>query len=70
MAIDPVCKMQVDEKEAEFHTRLEHETFYFCSKACQESFEADKGLIRPSTSGKKWWQKIIKEPKGAPPKCH
>lgn len=69
MAKDPVCGMDVDERDAEFTTHLEHETFYFCSKACKESFELDKG-IRHDETGKKWWQKIVKEPKKAPPKCH
>lgn len=69
MAKDPVCGMEVEEKGAEFMTHLEHETFYFCSKACQDSFELKEG-IRQGESGKKWWQKILKEPKGTPPKCH
>jgi len=47
---------------------FEHETYYFCSKACQEKFEMDEGIRHES--GKKWWQKILKEPKGTPPKCH
>ena len=67
MAKDPVCGMDVEEKDAEFTTHLEHETFYFCSKACQERFEADEGIRK---EGKKWWQRILKEPKGTPPKCH
>lgn len=69
MAKDPVCGMEVDERGAEFMTHLEHENYYFCSKACQEKFELDEG-IRHNEPGKKWWQKILKEPKGTPPKCH
>ena len=68
MAKDPVCGMEVDEKEAPYMTRLEHEIFYFCSKACQESFEEREGIRRKEPQ--KWWQRIIKEPKGTPPKCH
>lgn len=67
MAKDPVCGMDVNEKDAEFTTHLEHETFYFCSKACQERFETDEGIRKEE---KKWWQRILKEPKGTPPKCH
>ncbi|MBI5561725.1 MAG: YHS domain-containing protein [Deltaproteobacteria bacterium] len=68
MAIDPICGIDVDEKTADFQTRLEHETFYFCSKACQERFEIKEGLRRED---KKWWQRLLKEPKGGgPPKCH
>lgn len=69
MARDPICGMEVEEKGAAFMTHFEHETFYFCSKACMDEFERKEGLRR-GESGKKWWQRIIKEPKGAPPKCH
>lgn len=69
MAKDPICGMEVEEKDATFTTHMEHETYYFCSKACQDVFEAKEGL-RHNESSKKWWQKILKEPKGTPPKCH
>ena len=70
MVKDPICGMDVDENDAEFMTHVDHGvTFYFCSKACQESFEVTEG-IRSKESGKKWWQKILKESKGEPPKCH
>lgn len=61
--------MEVDEKGAEFMTHLEHETYYFCSGECQKKFERNEGLRRDQP-GRKWWQKILKEPKGGPPKCH
>ncbi len=67
MAKDPICGMEVEEKGAAFVTHLEHESFYFCSKACQESFETKEGL---RTEPKKWWQRLLKESKGEPPKCH
>ncbi len=69
MAKDPICGMEVQEKDAVFMTRLEHETYYFCSKPCQDSFEIKHG-IRKGEPGKKWWQKILKDSKGTPPKCH
>lgn len=69
MAKDPICGMDVEEKGAEFMVHFEHETFYFCSKACQEEFERKEG-VRHDEPEKKWWQKILKEPKGTPPKCH
>lgn len=69
MAKDPICGMDVEEKDAGFMVHIEHETFYFCSKACQERFELDEG-IRHDEPGRKWWQKILKEHKGGPPKCH
>lgn len=69
MAKDPVCGMEVEEKGAQFMTHFEHETFYFCSKACQDSFELKEG-VRRDDPDKKWWQKIFKEPMGTPPKRH
>ncbi|MBI4948525.1 MAG: YHS domain-containing protein [Deltaproteobacteria bacterium] len=69
MAKDPVCGMEVEEKDATYMTHMEHETYYFCSKACQETFEVKEGL-RHEGADKKWWQRILKEPKGTPPKCH
>jgi YHS domain-containing protein len=39
MAIDPVCKMTVDEKTAQFKTEYKGETYYFCAPGCQKAFE-------------------------------
>jgi YHS domain-containing protein len=41
MAIDPVCKMTVDEKAAKFTTVYNGKTFYFCSPGCKKAFEAN-----------------------------
>ncbi len=59
--------MEVNERGAQFMVHFEHETFYFCSKGCQESFEVKEGIRKEP---KKWWQKILKEPTEKPPKCH
>lgn len=69
MTKDPVCGMDVEEKDAVFMVHFEHETFYFCSRVCQEEFER-KECIRHDEPDKKWWQKILKESKGVPPRCH
>ena len=39
MAIDPVCKMEVDEKTARFKTEYKGETYYFCAPGCKKAFE-------------------------------
>ncbi|WOF16113.1 YHS domain-containing protein [Methanoplanus sp. FWC-SCC4] len=39
--IDPVCKMEVDEKTAEFKTDYEGKTYFFCSKGCKIAFEKE-----------------------------
>lgn len=38
MAIDPICKMAVDEKTA-LKLDLKGKTYYFCSPACLHAFE-------------------------------
>lgn len=39
MAIDPVCKMDVDEDAAKFKTAYKGETYYFCAPGCKKAFE-------------------------------
>ena len=41
MAIDPVCKMTVDEKTAKFKTDYKGKTYYFCAPGCKFVFEED-----------------------------
>ena len=39
MAVDPVCKMEVDEKAATDFTNYNDQKYYFCSTTCKEEFE-------------------------------
>ncbi len=39
MAVDPVCKMEVNEKTAQFKTDHEGRTYYFCAPGCKAAFE-------------------------------
>ncbi|NQS91000.1 MAG: YHS domain-containing protein [Chloroflexi bacterium] len=41
MAIDPVCKMQVDESSAAATSIYKGETYYFCASGCKVSFDKD-----------------------------
>jgi Cu+-exporting ATPase len=41
MATDPVCGMQVDERTAAGRSMFEGKSYYFCSTACQQKFEAN-----------------------------
>ena len=43
MAIDPVCKMEVDEEEAPGHTEYDGNDYFFCSKSCEQKFEESPG---------------------------
>ena len=39
LAIDPVCKMTVDEKTAKLKTEYKGKTYYFCAPGCKIAFE-------------------------------
>ena len=41
MAIDPICKMTVDEKTAKLKSEYKGKTYYFCAEMCKKSFESD-----------------------------
>jgi YHS domain-containing protein len=41
MAIDPVCKMQVDESKAAGTSEYNGKTYYFCAPGCKRKFDAD-----------------------------
>jgi len=41
MAIDPVCKMTVDEKKTKLNSEHDGTTFYFCSPGCKAAFDKD-----------------------------
>ena len=41
MAIDPVCKMEVDEKTAQWTSEYKGTTYYFCAPGCKASFDKD-----------------------------
>lgn len=41
VAIDPVCKMKVDETKAKFTSTYEGKTIYFCSAHCKQVFDRE-----------------------------
>jgi len=41
MAVDPVCKMTVDEKKAAASYNYRGKTYYFCAAGCKEAFSKD-----------------------------
>lgn len=53
MAIDPVCKMQVDENSAAATYEYKGKTYYFCAVGCKTAFERDpeKYLMASQESG-------------------
>jgi YHS domain-containing protein len=41
VTIDPVCKMQVDEKTAAGKSEYKGRTYYFCSPICKARFDKE-----------------------------
>jgi YHS domain-containing protein len=41
MAVDPVCKMDVDEKSTKWKSAYQGKTYYFCAPGCKKAFDAD-----------------------------
>ena len=41
LAIDPICKMTVDEKTAKWKSDFKGKTYYFCAPGCKRKFDAD-----------------------------
>jgi YHS domain-containing protein len=39
MAIDPVCKMTVDEKKAAATSEYKGKKYYFCAAGCKKAFD-------------------------------
>ncbi len=39
MAVDPVCKMQVDEKTAQHTSEYKGHIYYFCAPGCKKTFD-------------------------------
>ena len=77
MATDPICGMDVQEKGARHLIHLEHETVYFCSGQCKETFAHN--TKKRATSKKKgvfarFLEKLAKDNEetfgGTPPSCH
>lgn len=41
MALDPVCKMEVDPKTAPAKSEYKGQTYYFCAPGCKVAFDKD-----------------------------
>lgn len=41
MQNDPVCGMQIEESDAAGQSDYAEQTYYFCSSACKEKFDAN-----------------------------
>ena len=41
MAIDPVCKMEVEESKAVATSEYQGKKYYFCAVGCKKAFDQD-----------------------------
>jgi YHS domain-containing protein len=41
MAVDPICKMDVDEKNARWVSEYKGKKYYFCAPGCKKAFDED-----------------------------
>jgi len=41
LAIDPICRMTVDEKTARWKSEYRGKTYYFCAPGCKRKFDSD-----------------------------
>ena len=39
MAVDPVCKMEVDERNPAATSEYQGKTYYFCAPGCKRAFD-------------------------------
>jgi len=39
MLIDPVCKMEIDEKTCKYKSEYKGKTYYFCAPGCKMDFD-------------------------------
>ena len=39
MAIDPICKMEVDEKTAQYKSEYNGKTYFFWAPGCKKAFD-------------------------------
>ncbi len=51
MTTDPVCGMQVDEKNPGATTTYKGQTYYFCSAGCKADFEKNPEQYAKSQQG-------------------
>lgn len=83
MNIDPVCGMEVDEKESSVSQFYKGRAYFFCSEACFRSFSADPEKYASEAEAKareggekggffsRWIKKLGESAsKSPPPKCH
>lgn len=77
MAKDPICGMDVKEESAAHLLHFAHETLYFCSEQCKQTYAQQAGIAKPPAKKglfARFLEKLAKgnaqDYGGKPPKCH
>ncbi len=71
MAIDPVCGMDVDPKQASGKSDYQGQTFYFCSPNCVAQFDADPHRYAQATlAGRKGRCRLARPRPASTRPCH
>jgi YHS domain-containing protein len=52
MAIDPICKMQVNEKTAQYKSEHKGKMYYFCAPGCKKKFDENPDKYAEKPKGK------------------
>jgi len=60
MAIDPVCKMEVDENRSKYGSRYKGKSYHFCSPGCKKKFDENPEK----------YSKMVQDIGDQPEKCH
>lgn len=50
MATDPVCHMEVDEKESKVQSKYQGQNYYFCSEDCKGKFDEEPAKYAKKTA--------------------
>ncbi len=59
MAIDPVCKMTVDECAPAATSEYRGVTYFFCAPGCKAAFDEDPQRFLPATKTSSRWSRWI-----------
>ena len=54
MVKDPVCGMAIDEQATPYYIHRKHETIFFCSQICRDSFD-----MTNETDRRPWWKQVL-----------
>jgi YHS domain-containing protein len=52
MVRDPVCGMDIEEKDAAATSEHDGKTYYFCAQSCKKTFDKDPARFIKNGSGK------------------